>query len=320
MDGLWTRGKMDKTRILIVDDDEQFCAVLYQACVDWSMAPTTASNALLASETLQETFYNVVLLNVRTSLRSGLEVLADIGSRGPETKVIMMTEHADKEAAIRARNLGAFDFLEKPFSLDLLAHTVQRALQAQEIELERQHIFAELEQRQEELFQHQVQLQQVNDELTEANQALLMLTRDIEQSEVETICQLLLKVRALVLPIIEKFQQEGAFEKYVHELTVLARHIETLTTDITAILHATSTLSFSEWQVASLIKSGMTNRAIAMYLHITPDTVWTHRKNIRRKLNLTKTKYNLRTDLESLDRLDALHATRSKATSVSNKG
>jgi response regulator RpfG family c-di-GMP phosphodiesterase len=183
------------------------------------------------------------------------------------TKVIMVTEHADKETAICAHRLGAFDLLEKPFPLDLLAHTVQRALQVQKIELERQDLLAELAQRQEELFQHQAQLQRINDELTEANQALRMLTRHAGQSEAETVCQLVLKVRAVVLPIIAKFQQEGAFEKYVHELAMLAQHIEALTMDIIA--------------------------AITTYLHIAPDTVWTHRKNMRRTLNLTRMKYNL---------------------------
>jgi DNA-binding NarL/FixJ family response regulator len=254
------------------------------------------------------------------SPRSGLAVLADISSICPETKVIMVTEHADKKTAIRARRLGAFDLLEKPFSLDLLAHAVQRALHAQKIEIERQHILAELEQRQEELFQHQAQLQQLNDELTEANQALLMLAQNVTQSEAETICQLVLKARTFVLPIIEKFQQEGAFEKYLHELAVLAHHIEALTTDITITLHATATLSFSELQVASLIKSGMTNQAIATHLHIAPETVWTHRKNIRRKLNLTRTKYNLRTYLESLDHRDALHPGRRKAKPAGSVG
>jgi DNA-binding NarL/FixJ family response regulator len=254
------------------------------------------------------------------SPRSGLAVLADISSICPETKVIMVTEHADKKTAIRARRLGAFDLLEKPFPLDLLAHAVQRALRAQKIEIERQRVLAELEQRQEEFFQHQAQLQQVNGELTEANQALLMLARNVAQSEAKTICQLVLKARTCVLPIIEKFQQGGAFEKYVHELAVLAHHIEALTTDITITLHATATLSFSELQVASLIKSGMTNQAIATYLHIAPDTVWTHRKNIRRKLNLTRTKYNLRTYLESLDHRDALRTTRRKAKPAGNMG
>ena len=101
---------------------------------------------------------------------------------------------------------------------------------------------------------------------------------------------------------------------------MLAHHIEALTTDITVTLHATATLSFSELQVASLIKSGMTNQAIATYLHIAPDTVWTHRKNIRRKLNLTRTKYNLRTYLESLDHRDALRTARKKAKPASNMG
>jgi DNA-binding CsgD family transcriptional regulator len=59
------------------------------------------------------------------------------------------------------------------------------------------------------------------------------------------------------------------------------------------------TLSFTELRIASLVKGGVTTEEIARQLHIAESTVRTHRKNIRKKLNINTAQYSLRNFLNS---------------------
>jgi DNA-binding CsgD family transcriptional regulator len=62
-------------------------------------------------------------------------------------------------------------------------------------------------------------------------------------------------------------------------------------------------LSMGELRVALMVKNGLTNEEIAEYLHITPETVKTHRRNIRRKLGITGERSDLNAYLQSLTAL-----------------
>lgn len=69
-----------------------------------------------------------VLLDIRMPGLSGIEVLERLEREGRQVPVIVLTGHADVPLAVRAMRLGAFDFIEKPYSDSLLLERVQRAL------------------------------------------------------------------------------------------------------------------------------------------------------------------------------------------------
>ncbi len=69
-----------------------------------------------------------VLLDIRMPGLSGIEVLERMAQDGRRVPVIVFTGHADVPLAVRAMRLGAFDFIEKPYSDSLLLERVQRAL------------------------------------------------------------------------------------------------------------------------------------------------------------------------------------------------
>ncbi len=69
-----------------------------------------------------------VLLDIRMPGLSGIEVLERMQQMDGEVPVIVFTGHADVPLAVRAMRLGAFDFIEKPYSDSLLLERVQRAL------------------------------------------------------------------------------------------------------------------------------------------------------------------------------------------------
>jgi DNA-binding NarL/FixJ family response regulator len=282
------RGELKRRapRILVVDDEASLCASLADVLASDGMVVHSQPNPCLVLETLRQTSYDLILLDVAISPISGLGLLAQIRPLYPDTKIIMMTAYADKEKVLDALRLGAFDFLEKPIALDLLSHAAQRALHLQAVERAHTNVMAELQRSQRELLARQAQLEQLNREFLETNQALAVIARHIDRTRQETEAQMIQDLRARILPILKGLQREPLLTQYQAQLAMLEEYITTLTAGLATDLQVTTMLSFGEWRVASLIQQGLTSEAIAAHLHIALDTVKTHRRNIRRKLQL----------------------------------
>jgi len=117
----------------------------------------------------------------------------------------------------------------------------------------------------------------------------------------EITSQVILKIRSLFLPIIEKLIRDKQLAIYEPQLTILLGHIETLTSGLAQNLSIEASLSACELRIASLVKHGMTSEEIAAHLMISPATVRTHRRNIRQKLKISGSQDSLQTHLQSLE-------------------
>ena len=80
---------------------------------------------------------------------------------------------------------------------------------------------------------------------------------------------------------------------------MLTTQIQDLTSGFAVDSRVAMTLSFTELKIASLVKNGITTEEIARQLHIAETTVRTHRKNIRKKLNINNAQYSLRNFLNA---------------------
>lgn len=156
----------------------------------------------------------------------------------------------------------------------------------------------ELEQKRQELLDSKLELENVNIMLLETNNALSVLARNLEKNRKESEKRILQKTKTLIIPIIEKLYNARRLEKYREDLDLLTGFIENLTSDLDKDKISTS-LSTAEMRIASLIKNGMSNNEIARHLNVSLYTVKTHRKNIRKKLNLQNSGINLCSYLES---------------------
>jgi DNA-binding NarL/FixJ family response regulator len=289
-----------RPRVLVVDDDARLCQLLKEIFTSWEMVVHILTDPCLVAETLRETFYNLVLLDVVMPIKSGFELLADLNDLYPETKVIVMTGYADKAKVIEALRLGAFDFLEKPIAMDLLAHSVRRALHVQDVERAHIQTLQELQRSQEALLAHQAELERLNHELMDTNKALAVVAAHIERTRMAAESRIIEQIRNFILPAIDSLRRDRHLQTYEPQLAMLIESIEELQRGVGADLQVSMALTYSEWRVASLVKQGLTSEAIAAQLHITPDTVKTHRRNIRRKLNLVGSKNRLRSHLQSV--------------------
>jgi len=125
---------MSAQRILIVDDEAGIRSSLSQVLSDDGFEVESAPTGEKAIERLQESSFHLVLLDVWLPKRDGLEILQEIKAAHPDVAVVMISGHANVETAVKATKLGAFDFVEKPLSLEKIALAVRNALKHRRLE------------------------------------------------------------------------------------------------------------------------------------------------------------------------------------------
>ena len=143
------------------------------------------------------------------------------------------------------------------------------------------------------------ELENANSQLWETNNALSVLARNLERMRAECEKRIIQRTRTVIMPIVERLQQDRNLERYRTDFELLVRYIEDLTSDLASDIKIAESLSVSELRIASMIKNGISSEEIARHLYISPSTVKTHRRNIRKKLNIQDSGINLRAYLES---------------------
>ena len=115
-------------KILIVDDDDAIRDTLYDLLSEEYLCQT-AETAEKAVARLDADIYDVVLTDISMPGLSGLELLGHIRQKFADTPVIIISGIGDQEHAQGLIKLGAFDFLLKPFKLEVVEKSVGRAVE-----------------------------------------------------------------------------------------------------------------------------------------------------------------------------------------------
>jgi FixJ family two-component response regulator len=284
------------SRATIVDDDQLVCETLTETMRSWGLCAEGFTQPEAALENIRNNKSDIVLLDVFISDVCGLDLIPQLGS---DLKIIVITGFADKDTAIRALKLGAFDLLEKPFQNELLYYSILRALKALATERESKRLIDDLKQSRSELLAHQQRLENLNTQLLDTNRALSIFAQNIEREREEIEKRIALKLRNLIIPMVMKLRDDLVLHKYGSQLDMLTTQIEDLTSGFAMESRVAMALSFTELRIASLVKNGITTEEIARQLHIAESTVRTHRKNIRKKLNINNAQYSLRNFLNA---------------------
>ncbi|MDM7988594.1 MAG: sigma-54 dependent transcriptional regulator [Smithella sp.] len=114
--------------ILIVDDEQSICQSLKAILSDEGYQVLVAGSGEEAVKIMEEEMPQLVLLDVWLPGMDGLDTLKAIKKINPQSLVIIMSGHGTIETAVKATKLGAFDFIEKPLSLDKIIILVNNAL------------------------------------------------------------------------------------------------------------------------------------------------------------------------------------------------
>lgn len=126
-----------KATVLVVDDEESILETLSGILEDEGHEVITASSGGQALNLVKELSPEVILLDVWMPRGiDGLETLKAIKEITQESTVIMISGHGNIDIAVQAITLGAYDFLEKPLSLEKVLILIQRALEKQKLEKE----------------------------------------------------------------------------------------------------------------------------------------------------------------------------------------
>ncbi len=118
---------MKRARVLIIDDEPLMRLSMTDALRAVGYEVSSASTGQEATEMLGSASFDVVVTDLRLPGMSGLELLRLSKERSPLGEVIMITAHGSVETAVQAMKSGAFDYLMKPFAMDELLMTVERA-------------------------------------------------------------------------------------------------------------------------------------------------------------------------------------------------
>jgi two-component system, NtrC family, nitrogen regulation response regulator NtrX len=120
--------------ILIIDDDANTLASLSRAFRLAGHEATMCDNAARALELAKGQKFDLILSDVVMPGRDGIALLEDMKKAGVEAPAVMMSGQATIQMAVRATQLGAVDFLEKPISTEKLLLTVENALRLRSLE------------------------------------------------------------------------------------------------------------------------------------------------------------------------------------------
>ena len=121
----------DKMRkILIADDDREVRMVLYEALSRQGHAVPVAENGMMALDIFEKNPADLVISDINMPRMGGLDLLQKLHAGRPQLPVVIITGHATVETAVTAMKLGAFDYLLKPFSVDVIVEVAARAFAA----------------------------------------------------------------------------------------------------------------------------------------------------------------------------------------------
>src|SRR5258705_6891219 len=127
---------MAQKSILVADDDASIRSLLRQLLTDEGYSIPEAATGTEVVAQVSESSPDLVIMDVRMPELDGIEALQKVKMFSPATSVLIMTAFGSSNHAIKAMELGAFDYITKPFELDKISLTVKRAFQYQDLTAE----------------------------------------------------------------------------------------------------------------------------------------------------------------------------------------
>lgn len=118
-----------KKKILVIDDEPIVRISCERTLKPEGYDVSLASSGQEGIDMLEKDAFSLVLLDLKMPDIDGIEVLNRIKNSWPDTKVVMVTGYSTVETAVQALRLGAYNFVEKPFTPDILLKAVKEVFE-----------------------------------------------------------------------------------------------------------------------------------------------------------------------------------------------
>ncbi len=119
---------MSRGKILVIDDEDIVRTSCSRTLVPEGYDVSLAKNGVEGLKMAGEDRFDLVLTDLKMPDMDGIEVLRILKGKWPETQVIIVTGYQTVDSAVKAIKLGAYDYIEKPFTPDALISAVLGAL------------------------------------------------------------------------------------------------------------------------------------------------------------------------------------------------
>ncbi|MBU1882157.1 response regulator, partial [bacterium] len=117
------------TRLLIADDDQEILTLLEDILESEGYQITTVKWGKAAYSALQNEHFNLLLTDLQMPDISGFQLLEMMAQEQPDLPILVITGSTSTQDAVQAIKKGALDFIEKPFDVKAILHTVKKALE-----------------------------------------------------------------------------------------------------------------------------------------------------------------------------------------------
>jgi len=117
----------ERATILVVDDDPGHLTTLKTIIKSWGYLIEVAEDGFKAVEKVKERPFDLILMDVRMTVMSGIEALKLIKEYNPAIPILIMTAYSSVESAVEALKAGAYDYLTKPLDFEVLKLSIDRA-------------------------------------------------------------------------------------------------------------------------------------------------------------------------------------------------
>lgn len=136
-----------KEKILVVDDEAPIREVLSASLADEGFIVDSAENAEMGLKKIEQFQPDIVLLDIwMPGDKDGMDVLREVSSKAQRPDIIVMSGHGTIETAVEATKLGAWDFVEKPVSLDKVTILLKNLIEMQTVRKEKGSLLNKLRQ------------------------------------------------------------------------------------------------------------------------------------------------------------------------------
>ena len=153
----------------------------------------------------------------------------------------------------------------------------------------------------ESLFHRELELEERNARLEELNTALRVLIEKRYEDRADLEERISSNINEMIMPYLNMLEKKCIDRSQMKLIKMVEANLKEIVSPFVERLSSKYlNLTPSEIRVAKLVKHGFSSKMIAEFLDTSPDTIFGHRKNIRKKLNVTGKKANLRTHLLSL--------------------